>query len=443
MAFWPPNGHLEQAPMQERRQEERPTMPQAQSTAAARQLQGGFVGNGQNFWGGYNTGVSHAFTGSFEAQPAVNSRFDDAYYANGDGGAFPVSASPHPSVPSAATTHFGTNDTTHTTSASISNASQPTISRFPDGVSSGTAGPGPTLASSTFNAPSPFAHTHVGPADFQRNMTSPSVAVPPSTKHGLPAASDPPKPVSVQRKPLPSQRQQFVHSTGTPSRGTAAGKTATAQAKAQPIASTSRANSQSSSNTQRPSGPPNDIPALKPALAPALDRKPNNGSSSTATATGTNKPLLKMRRTGQNFPLSSAASSSPIRMTSSLHQRTNSGSPIGRSGPGYPSTAVRKATDSVPGKAAVSSLAGNETSTLATKPRDTRADPVAPIKAPTSGRTHRSSIVLSAFADLGSSKLDIKSWRFSEWVKSPTYRDSQWIETCVGPRSRWLECGWW
>ncbi|ROW06802.1 hypothetical protein VMCG_04124 [Cytospora schulzeri] len=230
--------------MQER-QEENPSMPQGQSTAATGQYPGGFVSNGQNIWGGYNNGINHAFTGSFDAQSTVNSPFNNAYYANGTGGAFPFSASPHASVPSAATTSFGTNNTTNTADNTITNASQQTISPFPDGLPSATASPGPLLAATAFNAPlpspSPFVQSHAGPADLQRNITPSSAVRPPSANYDPPATSNSPRPVMGERRPLPSQRQQFQDSTKVPSRGTATGGTATSQAEARPAASTHNA----------------------------------------------------------------------------------------------------------------------------------------------------------------------------------------------------------
>lgn len=395
MAFWSSNGHL-RPPLMQERQEERPPVPQGQLTAAAGQHQDGLVGNGQNFWGNYNNGINYAFTGSFDAQSPVNSPFNNAYYANGNGGAFPISASPPASVPPAPTTSFATNNTTQTTSTTTSNTSQPVISRFPDGPPSVAPSPRPLSAASPFNvpspSPSPFVHSNVGSADLQRTQTPSSVLRPPSTSYNPPAAiNDPPRPVTGERKPLPSQRQQFQRSTGAPSNGATAGRTATAQAKARPIAHASLVNSESSSNSQRPNGPSKDVPAPKPAQAPASGSKPHDGSSGTGTVTGmgmgtgTNKPVLKMRRTGQNFPLSTSASSSPIRTTASLQQRNKPGSPIGRSAPGFPSTAVRKAPDPVPGKAAgLSSVPVNVAVPLDSKPLGTEVDPVAPNKAPTS-----------------------------------------------------------
>lgn len=47
------------------------------------------------------------------------------------------------------------------------------------------------------------------------------------------------------------------------------------------------------------------------------------------------KPILKMKRTGQNFPISSPRSASPLRTPASLHQRTAS-SPNRKAGPAPP-----------------------------------------------------------------------------------------------------------
>lgn len=41
----------------------------------------------------------------------------------------------------------------------------------------------------------------------------------------------------------------------------------------------------------------------------------------SASSPPVSKPILKMKRTGQNFPISSSRSSSPLRMPASLHQR--------------------------------------------------------------------------------------------------------------------------
>lgn len=385
MAFWSSNTSPGHGQMQER-QEERPAVQQGQSTATAEQHQGGFVANEQNLWEVYSDGSSHPFTGSLDTQPsAVNNAFNTAYYANG--GAFPVSASLYASVPLVAPAAIDTNNTAEATSTTFSNASHTTKNRLSDVLPSAASGLGPVSAVSTFNVSSPTPSPalslegRIGPGDIQRNITPSNVVKPPSTGYDLPSPSNPPKPGTSERKPLPSQRQQFNSFTGAPSFGAAPNRTATAQAEARPVSSSLAINTQSSSSSQPQNGSTGvqaPKPAHVPASTPALVSKPNDGSGGV----GANKPVMKMRRTGQNFPLSSVGSPSPLRMPASLHQRTSSYSPSGRSAPGFPSVSLPKASGPIQGKAAGSSLPGDEASkSLVSKPPDTGVDTGAPSEA--------------------------------------------------------------
>ncbi|KUI58945.1 hypothetical protein VP1G_06169 [Cytospora mali] len=340
-------------------------MPQNQST----------IGNGQSLWGS-----------------AVSNPFDKTvFYASG--GAFPVSALPHARVPSAATTFFDTNNATHITNTTISDASQPTLSRFPDGLSHATSGSGPLSAASTLNVPSPstltspFVQSHVRPGNSLKNMTLLNVVKHPSTGYDIYTTSKPVASATVERKSLQSQGQHFELSTGGPSHSAAAGGTDRVQtgAKPQPIAVPSSAvNSESSSSSHRLNGSSGDVPAPKPAQVLASGSKPNDAG--LGSGSGTNKPILKMRRTGQNFPLSSGASSSPLRTSASLHHRNGSYSPIGRSAPGLSIPSIHKASDPVLGKAAGSPLTENEASFLI-RPLDKGADPGVPNKALTNANS--------------------------------------------------------
>ncbi|KUI67543.1 hypothetical protein VM1G_03615 [Cytospora mali] len=225
-------------------------------------------------------------------------------------------------------------------------------------------------------------------------MTPSSVVKPHSTGYDIYTTSKPVAPVTVERKPLQSQGQHFELSTGGLSHSVAAGGTDRVQAgaKPQPIAVWSSAiNSESSSSSHRPNGSSGDVPAPKPAQVLASGSKPNDAGQGLGT--GTNKPILKMRRTGQNFPLSSGASSSPLRTSGSLHQRNGSYSPIGRSAPEFSNPSIQKASDPVLGKTAGSPLTENEASPLI-RPLDKGVDLGVPNKAITSGRSRRSSMIL-------------------------------------------------
>lgn len=364
MAFWSSNEHLGQGQGHERG-EGRPAVLQGQSTATAMPYQSDFVGNGQKPWETSNGGLSHSFTGPFDAQSAVNSAANrTAYYANG--GAFPVSAS----VPFPATSSFDINNTNYTTDSTISNASRPVTGQSFHASPSAPSSIGPPLAAPTFHGPLPSLRGHVGPSDIQQNMP-PLGAVRPPAQNSAATASGSPKPATGQRKPLPSQPQQSNPPTTAPFKRALTYGTAAALALARPISAVARKNSR---GVQRKNDLLLDVSASRPASALASDSKHNDGNGGT----GVKKPVMKMKRTGQNFPLSSVGASSPMPMSAALHQRISSYSPSARSTPGLPSPSTRKPPDSVLDKASGSSVPGDKGTMLEAKAHNPDVDPEPP-----------------------------------------------------------------
>lgn len=102
-----------------------------------------------------------------------------------------------------------------------------------------------------------------------------------------------------------------------------------------------------------------DSPTTFPAPAEAGQQPPVTRPTEGYGGLGTSKPVLKMKRTGQNLPLTSPAS---------LHQRNSSYSPSRKLGPALSNGAARKSFDPVPGKAAGSPLTGRQPSVQTPKP---------------------------------------------------------------------------
>lgn len=86
------------------------------------------------------------------------------------------------------------------------------------------------------------------------------------------------------------------------------------------------ANGRVSSDFSRQHGSPSD------AHGPITRHSPVGQLSANSGQHPVSKPILKMKRTGQNFPISSPRSSSPLRTPASLHQR-NAPSPNRKPGP--------------------------------------------------------------------------------------------------------------
>lgn len=103
------------------------------------------------------------------------------------------------------------------------------------------------------------------------------------------------------------------------------------------------------------SGSPTTAPASIVERQQPLITKPGEGSG----ALGSSKPVVKMKRTGQSFPLASPAS---------LHQRNSSYSPSRKLGLNPSTAAGRKSNDPVPSKAAGSPLTGRQPNAQAPKP---------------------------------------------------------------------------
>lgn len=364
MAFWSSNGHM-RPELWQMQMQERPAASQDESIVGARR-QDNFVPDEQSPIGTYNNEFGQPFNEPFDAQSAafnnasynaLDNAFGNANYAHyANGGAFPLSASSHANVPPAAPTLAQSYTTFFNTIATTSDASRPTINPSSNASTAAASGLGalPTSSVSNVPSPSPSLQSQVNTGDIQQNTAPPA------------------------RKPLPSQRQTFVTSKGPSSHGVAAQRTATAKAKARPIPSSSSAVPKKSNSTPHSQDARSgNIVRPKPAQLPALASKPVEGSGGT----GMNKPILKMRRTGQNSPLSPVGTSSPLRTPASLHQRNGSNSPGGRAAPGFSNTGIRKAGDPVPGKSAGASLPA--TSPVSRSP-DTGVGPAAPSKAPTS-----------------------------------------------------------
>ena len=407
MAFWSFNGGLGPGPNQMQASlEERPAAPQHEAIATAGRHENSFIHDEQNPLGAYNSGLSQSFDASFDAQLAATNgsncdinaainvnnvnnvnNANDAHYGNG--GALPVSASSHAKLPPASSYSYAYN-TFDTTGPTTSDVPQPLINRSSNASPSILPGLGPLMTPSALNVPSPepSSHNHVGPDGVQRNAASLTVERP-STHYDLPTTVGLPSSVTGGRKPLPSQLQHSHSSTGVSSHGAAAQWTATAQAKAtaQPIASTlSAVDKESNSNSipDRQNASSGDVPAPKPAQAPASVSKPAEGGGGT----GLNKPVLRMRRTGQNSPISPVGASSPFRAPASLHQRNGSNSPGGGSTLGFPIIGIRKAADAVSEKAAGAPLLDSEAISSVSKLLDPRTEPADPSKAPNSKRCH-------------------------------------------------------
>lgn len=160
------------------------------------------------------------------------------------------------------------------------------------------------------------------------------------------------------------------------------------------------ANGRVSSDFSRQHGSPGDVHGPITSHSPIGQLSANSGQHPIS------KPILKMKRTGQNFPISSPRSSSPLRTPASLRQR-NAPSPNRKPGPvqqgssilSKPSLSSQTRGISLPKAGNGSKRTGSDTS----------------VRSSTNCRMNALELRHKC-ADTRDSKWKLDAWSFREWI---------------------------